>query len=137
MRRREFITLLGGAVAAWPLAAHAEQRDQQARVGILTQGGALANPLFAAFREEMRRLGYVEDRNLVLEFRSAADDPKRLPELAAELVRLPVDVILVEGTGAAQAPCPAGHGEEIAGHLPGSGLCRGRRDAHLRPRCRR
>ena len=102
MKRREFITLLGGA-AAWPLAVHAEQRDQQARVGILTQGGALANPLFAAFREEMRRLGYIEDRNLVLEFRSAADDPKRLPELAAELVRLPVDVILVEGTGAARA----------------------------------
>src|SRR6516165_8127919 len=103
LRRREFITLIGGAAAAWPLAAHAEQRDQQARVGILTQGGALANPLFAAFRQEMRRLGYVEDRNLVLEFRSAADDPKRLPELAAELVRLPVDVILVEGTGAARA----------------------------------
>ena len=102
MKRRTFITLVGGA-AAWPLAAHAEQRDQQARVGILTQGGALANPLFAAFRQEMRRLGYVEDRNLVLEFRSAADDPKRLPELAAELVRLPVDVILVEGTGAARA----------------------------------
>ena len=102
MKRRTFITLVGGA-AAWPLAAHAEQRDQQARVGILTQGGALANPLFAAFRQEMRRLGYVEDRNLVLEFRSAADDPKQLPELAAELARLSVDVILVEGTGAALA----------------------------------
>ena len=59
MIRREFITLIGGA-AAWPLAAHAEQRDQQARVGILTQGGALENPRFAAFRQEMRRLGYVE-----------------------------------------------------------------------------
>ena len=103
MRRRNLIALLGIAAVAWPLAARAQQRDQQARVGILTQGGALANPLFAAFRQEMRRLGYVEDRNLVLEFRSAADDPKRLPELAAELVRLPVDVILVEGTGAARA----------------------------------
>jgi putative ABC transport system substrate-binding protein len=50
----------------------------------------------------MRRLGYVEGRNLILEFRSAADDAKRLPELAAELVRLPVDVMLVEGTGASQ-----------------------------------
>ena len=103
MKRRTFITLLGGAAAAWPLAARAQQRDQQARVGILTQGGALANPLFAAFRQEMRRLGYVEDRNLVLEFRSASDDPKQLPELAAELARLSVDVILVEGTGAARA----------------------------------
>jgi ABC-type uncharacterized transport system substrate-binding protein len=103
MRRREFIGLLGGAAVAWPLAARAQQPSgRPARVGILTPGGALANPLFAAFRQEMRRLGYVEGRNLILEFRSAADDAKRLPELAAELVRLPVDVMLVEGTGAAQ-----------------------------------
>jgi putative tryptophan/tyrosine transport system substrate-binding protein len=103
MKRREFITLLGGAAATWPLAARAQQPSgRPARVGILTPGGALANPLFAAFRQEMRRLGYVEGRNLILEFRSAADDAKRLPELAAELVRLPVDVMLVEGTGAAQ-----------------------------------
>jgi putative ABC transport system substrate-binding protein len=103
MRRREFIGLLGGAAVAWPLAARAQQPSgRPARVGILTPGGALANPLFAAFRQEMRRLGYVEGRNLILEFRSAADDAKRLPEFAAELVRLPVDVMLVEGTGAAQ-----------------------------------
>ena len=103
MRRRNFIALLGSAAVTWPLAARAQQRDQQARVGILTQGGALENPRFAAFRQEMRRLGYVKDRNLVLEFRSASDDPKQLPELAAELARLSVDVILVEGTGAALA----------------------------------
>src|SRR5262249_53106111 len=102
MKRREFITLLGGA-ATWPLAARAQQRDQPERVGILTLGGAPANPLFAAFRQEMRGLGYVEGRNLVLKFRSAADDPKRLPELAAELVRLSVNVMLVEGTAAARA----------------------------------
>ncbi len=102
MNRREFIMLLGGAAAAWPRAARAQPSGRPARVGILTPGGALANPLFAAFRQEMRRLGYVEGRNLILEFRSAADDAKRLPELAAELVRLPVDVMLVEGTGASQ-----------------------------------
>jgi ABC-type uncharacterized transport system substrate-binding protein len=101
MKRREFITLLGGA-ATWPLAARAQQRNQQLRVGILTPGGARANPLFAAFRQEMHRIGYIEGRNLVIEFRSAADDPRQLPELAAELVRLPVDVIVVEGTGAAR-----------------------------------
>jgi putative ABC transport system substrate-binding protein len=100
--RRQFITLLGGA-AAWPLAARGQPRDQTARVGILTLGGTPANPLFAAFRQEMRGLGYVEGRNVVLEFRSAADDPKRLPELAAELVRLSVNVMLVEGTAAAKA----------------------------------
>jgi putative tryptophan/tyrosine transport system substrate-binding protein len=103
VKRRELITLLGGAAAAWPLAARAQQRDPPARVGILTLGGAPGNPLFAAFRQEMRGFGYVEGRNLVLEFRSAADDPKRLPELAAELVRLPVNVMLVEGTAAATA----------------------------------
>jgi len=103
IRRREFVSTLLGGAATWPLAARAQQGDHSARVGILTPGGARENPLFAAFRQEMNRFGYVEGRNLVLEFRSAADDPKRLPELAAELVRLPVDVILVEGTGAARA----------------------------------
>jgi putative ABC transport system substrate-binding protein len=101
VRRREFITLLGGA-AAWPLATQAQPSGRPARVGILTLGGELANPLFDAFRQEMRRLGYVEGRTLVLEFRSAAGTD-RLPELAAELVRLPVDVIVVEGTPAARA----------------------------------
>src|SRR5215468_8673198 len=101
--RRKFITLLGGAAAAWPLAARAQPSGRPARVGILTPGGELANPLFATFRQEMRRLGYVEGHNLILEFRSAASDADRLPELAAELVRLPVDVMLVEATAAARA----------------------------------
>ena len=103
MKRREFIVALGGAVA-WPLVARAQQPSvRPVQVGILTPGGVRANPLFAAFSQEMHRLGYVEGRNLILEFRSAADDAKRLPELAAELVRLPVDVMLVEGTAAARA----------------------------------
>jgi putative tryptophan/tyrosine transport system substrate-binding protein len=102
MKRREFITLLGGAAAAWPLAARAQPSGRPARVGILTPGGELANPLFDAFRQEMRRLGYVEGRTLVLEFRSAAG-ADRLLELAAELVRLPVDIIVVEATAAARA----------------------------------
>src|SRR5262245_36028614 len=103
VKRREFITLLGGAAAAWPLAARAQPSGRPVRVGILTPGGELANPLFATFRQEMRRLGYVEGHNLILEFRSAASDADRLPELAAELVRLPVDVMLVEATAAARA----------------------------------
>ena len=107
MRRRNFIRLLGGATA-WPLVARTQQRDHSARVGILTPGGARENPLFAAFRQEMNRFGYVEGRNLVLEFRSAADDPKRLPELAAEL----------------QTHCSSRHGETIARHLPGAGFMR-------------
>jgi putative tryptophan/tyrosine transport system substrate-binding protein len=102
VKRREFITLLSGAAIAWPLAARAQPSGRPARVGILTHGGELANPLFDTFRQEMRRLGYVEGRTLVLEFRSAAG-ADRLPELAAELVHLPVDVIVVEGTPAARA----------------------------------
>jgi putative ABC transport system substrate-binding protein len=103
IERRKFLATLGGAAAAWPLAARAQQSVRPVRVGILTPGGALANPLYAAFRQEMRRLGYIEGRNVIFDFRSAAEDADRLPELAAELVRLPVDVLLVEATAAARA----------------------------------
>jgi putative tryptophan/tyrosine transport system substrate-binding protein len=104
MRRRAFIAALGGTVA-WPFAARAQQSampvtGRPARVGILTGGGQPANPVFEAFRQEMRRLGYVEGRTLIIEFRSAAGANDRLPDLAAELVRLPVDIILTEATPA-------------------------------------
>ena len=102
MKRREFITLLGGA-AAWPVLARAQQAGRPARVGILTGGAEPANPVFEAFRQEMRRLGYVEGRTLIIEFRSAAGANDRLPELAAELVRMPVDIILTEATPASIA----------------------------------
>ena len=111
MRRRQFLTLLGG-VATWPVAARAQQAGGPVRIGILTPGGELANPLFTAFRQEMQRLGYVEGRTLILEFRSAAGHGERLPELAAELVRLPVDVILTEATAAARAA------KEATLHIP-------------------
>jgi len=99
MKRREFIAAVGGA-AVWPFVARAQQAGRLARVGILTGGGQPANPVFEAFRQEMRRLGYVEGRTLMIEFRSAAGANDRLPELAAELVRLPVDIILTEATPA-------------------------------------
>ena len=102
MKRREFIAGLGGAVA-WPLVARAQQAGRPARVGILTGGAEPANPVFEAFRQEMRRLGYVEGRTLIIEFRSAAGANDRLPELAAELVRMPVDIILTEATPASIA----------------------------------
>jgi len=102
VKRREFIAGLGGAVA-WPLVARAQQAGRPARVGILTGGAEPANPVFEAFRQEMRRLGYVEGRTLIIEFRSAAGANDRLPELAAELVRMPVDIILTEATPASIA----------------------------------
>ena len=99
MKRRTFIAALGGA-ATWPFVARAQQAGRLARVGILTGGAEPASPLFEAFRREMRSLGYVEGRTLIIEFRSAAGANDRLPELAAELVRLPVDIILTEATPA-------------------------------------
>jgi putative ABC transport system substrate-binding protein len=93
MRRRDLITLLGGAVAAWPLAARAQQSARVARIGFLGLAPASA---FAtrvdALRVGLRDLGYSEGKNIVIEFRWAqtVDD---LPDLAAELVRMSVDII--------------------------------------------
>src|SRR5262245_2922880 len=97
--RREFITLLGSAVAAWPLAARAQQ-GRLPRVGTLVLTGTDAQVLGNELREGLRELGYVEGQNFVFEVRSADGNADRLPELAAELVRLPVDVIV-----AAYTPC--------------------------------
>src|SRR5450759_592575 len=93
MQRREFITLLGGAAAAWPLAAHGQQ-SKMARIGALYIGLADAESFKKELREGLRELGYVEGQNVAFEFRSAEGRLDRLPELAAELVRLKVDVIV-------------------------------------------
>jgi putative ABC transport system substrate-binding protein len=100
MKRREFITLLGGAAAAWPLVARAQQK--LARIGFLRQAGPHENQ-FEAFREGLRAAGYVEGQNIVIEQRYAAGAYDRLNALAMELVRENVDVIVVDGTAAAKA----------------------------------
>ena len=93
MIRREFITLLGGAAAAWPLAARAQQQAKVARIGYLGLGPASAtSSRVEALRAGLRDLGWVEGKNIVIEFRWA-DGVQQLPELAAELVRMNVDVI--------------------------------------------
>jgi putative tryptophan/tyrosine transport system substrate-binding protein len=102
MRRREFITLIGGAAAAWPLGA----RAQQARVytiGVLTLTSPSPEPLLKALREGLRDAGYVEGRNLRLEIRSAAGRPDLQLEKATELVRLKVDLIITFFTPTALA----------------------------------
>jgi putative ABC transport system substrate-binding protein len=100
MKRREFITLLGGAAAAWPLAARAQQK--LARIGFLRQAGPHEKQ-FDAFREGLRAGGYVEGQNILIEQRYAVGAYDRLSELATELVRANVEVIVVDGTAAAKA----------------------------------
>lgn len=99
MRRREFIGVLGGA-AAWPLTAHAQQINQMRRIGVLLGSGP--EPL-GPFREALRDLGYVDGKNVRFEVRSAQGQDARLPELAAELVRSQVEVLMAVQTLAAQA----------------------------------
>src|SRR6266487_4550880 len=93
MKRREFITLLGGATVAWPLLARAQQ-SKTARIAALYVGTADAESFKKELREGLRERGLVEGQNIAFEFRSAEGQLDRLPELAAELVRLKVDVIV-------------------------------------------
>ena len=96
--RREFITLLGGAVATWPLAAGAQQAGSIPKIGVLWPGAVPpASPRMESFRQALRQLGYVEGRSVAIELRYAEGGLRQLPELAAELVRLKVNVITAFG----------------------------------------
>jgi putative ABC transport system substrate-binding protein len=98
MLRRDFIMLLGGAAAGWPLAARAQQRTLPV-VGYLHSGSPEAYiPLVAAFRKGLGEVGYVEGRNVAVEYRFANDQADRLPELVGDLVRRKVSVIAAVGS---------------------------------------
>jgi putative tryptophan/tyrosine transport system substrate-binding protein len=100
MRRRAFITLLGGAAAAWPLAARAQQVGKVARVGYIgtNRDIPLGRAIYQAFLDQMRKLGFNEGQNLIVDFRPVEQELPALASDAAELVRLNVDVIVTDGT---------------------------------------
>src|SRR5262249_21241830 len=102
MKRRDFITLLGGA-AAWPHVARARQAGKTPRVGYIRAGTPHNDPFREEFVRGMRDLGYVEGRNIAYEFRHYGDDVDSIPSLIGGLLRAKVDIIVVGGTAAIRA----------------------------------
>src|SRR6266699_3802816 len=100
MRRREFIALLGGAAATWPLSARAQQTGKTPRVGYIRAGTPNNDPFREEFVRGMRDLGYVEGRNIAYEFRHYGDDVESIPSLIGDLLRA---IIVVGGTAAIRA----------------------------------
>ena len=97
MKRREFITLIGGTAAAWPLAARAQRADQMRRIGVLmsiADGDLVARGRVAAFEERLRSLGWSMGQNVHVDWRWAAGDPNRMKAYAAELVAMKMEVIV-------------------------------------------
>src|SRR5262249_4338446 len=98
MERREFIALFVGAAVAWPLAARAQQAGKTYKIGWLNAGSFERSAGLVAFLDALRELGWIEGKTFAFERRYAENRPERLPELAAELVQLNVDVIVGVGT---------------------------------------
>ena len=100
MRRREFITLLGGAAATWPLAARAQQVERVRRIGVLMSTAAddaESQARIAAFLQGLQQLGWTDGRNVRIDTRWGASDADAIRRYAAELVALAPDVILASG----------------------------------------
>src|SRR5262249_34546342 len=97
MRRREFMPFLGAA-AAWPLVASAQQAGKLSTIGFLGASASGFAPWAAAFVARLRELGWVEGRNIAIEYRWSEGRPDRYAEIAAEFVRLKVDVIVTVGS---------------------------------------
>jgi putative tryptophan/tyrosine transport system substrate-binding protein len=102
MRRREFITLLGGAAVVWPLVALAQQVAVPV-IGYLYAGSEVSQPLLAAFQKGLGERGYFENQNVAIEYRWANNVLDDLPKLAAELVRRHVAVIATPGSSQARS----------------------------------
>ena len=141
MNRRAFVTGLGAVLAA-PVGAQAQQAGKVYRLGYLTpafptsgedpQSNRPPEPYRAAFREQLRQYGWIAGRNLSIEYRYARGDLKRLPDLAAELTRLPVDVIFCVTGATAQAAIKAARGIPIV-FSSGDALAQGLTSSLARP----
>ena len=106
MKRRDFITLLGGAAAAWPLAARAQQGDRVRRISVLAPGDEndpVLKSEFSAFTQALGGLGWTDGRNVRMDLRWHGADTNRIPALAQELVGLQPDIILTASTAATVA----------------------------------
>ena len=101
MKRREFITLLGGAAAAWPVGARAQQPERMRRIAVLTgyaENDSLSQPRIAAFLQGLSELGWSDSRNLQIDYRWTNADVERIKQFAKEVVALKPDVILAQST---------------------------------------
>ena len=108
MRRREFITLLGGAAAAWPLAARAQQAERMRRIGVLmasTADDPESQARIAAFLQALQQLGWTDGRNVRIDTRWATSDADDIRRYAAELAALAPDVILAAAGSAPWRRC--------------------------------
>src|SRR5437588_1039002 len=104
MKRRDFITLLGGAAGAWPLSARAQQPGKLPTIGFLVAGTPLSHGQWvAAFVQRLRELGWIEGRTIAIEYRWGEGRNERFAEIAAEFVRRKVDVIVTSATAAVVA----------------------------------
>ena len=104
IRRRKFLATLGGAAAAWPLAARAQQPAKRPIIGLVSIGASPIDPAnFRPFLAQMRELGYVDGQNVTFDRRFAAGDDSLINGFVADLVHRPVDVIVVTGTREATA----------------------------------
>ena len=97
MRRREFITLVGGVAAAWPLGVQAQQPARVPRIGWIAIGTPQGSEFLGAVKQGLRQLGYVEGRSIIIETRWPTDIRDRVPELMRELLALNVQIIVAQG----------------------------------------
>src|SRR5262245_5707602 len=115
MKRREFITLLGGVAASWPLAARAQQGERVRRIGVLmntVSDDAEGQARLAAFHQGLQQLGWTVGHNVRIDYRWGSDDAERHRRGAAEVVALGSDVILASGTPSVAAS------EQAADRIP-------------------